>query len=407
MSLAAAAFIVLVQAQDPDLGPETAAGAIGFAMKAPAGWKQVEAGPPAVFRMAAPEGKLAGGSLLVLRLTPDEPHLAKTLGAQNIEYLKRTFPGIEIVKEEEAKIAGLRGHRVQARTKENASWIHVIARSPTEIYMMDLSCLVKEEKAGEALVGKLLGSIRFFDPDETAQEKELAEATAKSLKDRKMPAACLGESYDIVFAADKVLGTIKSSLKEAQVAGRPGYEFESETRLVDSDGGRRIEVVKGSFLLDGTWQKQDGELTLEDKKNGTRKHRSIATVENGACKVTRSIKGEADDASFAVGAAAYLDSVADYARVAVAMGGKGKGALRVIPGFSNGWVPEIDDVNDPERMKVHGGERVVRLVLNTSRRFSNRTFLYEADGPPISVQATGIRIEIRRCTKADYEKVKQ
>ncbi len=408
MAFVGPVLLLAALCQDPELGDEVKGEEIGFGVRPPKGWKQVPANAPALFKVSAPEGKFSGPvSLLLLRVTPDEPYLVKTLGAKNIDYLKKTYGEIKIVTEDEVKVGGARAHRVHARYKENTSWMYAIGRSPTEFYFVDFTCPTKDEEAARVLLQKVLDSLRFFAGEPSKEVSAGWAATVAALKGAKLPAGSLGENWNKIHVAGRVLGTIMSSVREAKVAGRDGYEFEVVAKMGDPEGGRRIESVKGSFTLDGAFQKQEGDLTLESKAEGKRSYRSVMTLENGGCKVTRTIGGETDETSLDFGPAAFIDSVGDFVRAALAAKGKGKYAIRVATGFNNSTAYELLETADPEKMKVEGGERVVRLILSKSSGFGNRTYLFEDDGRFFSVQTPGIKIEIRRCTKEEFEKEKQ
>ena len=392
--------VLLAALQDPDLAPESKLDEIGFAMRTPAGWKQVDSPPPAIFKLIAPDGKLDKGNLLAVKISPEEPMTARLIGARNVDWYKRNYAGFELKKEEEIKVAGSPAHRIAGLHKETACWRVTVERSPSEFYSFDLQCDARSIDAGAALLQKVVDSIRFWPPELTKEEKDGATAAALALKSAKLPPAILGDSHYLVTIAGRILGSQKLTLRENN-----GLEFESAFQMQDGSGGKRIETARGSFTLDGSLQKQDAELVLESKEGGKRSFRAVTSIEKGRAAIARTIGGVTTETSVDVGPATFIDTIADIARAVLASKGKGLYAILILSPFGTSPASDLLEVADAEKVSMDGAESVLRVVLSKSFRYRQRTFLFEEDGRFRSVKTPGVSIEMRRCTKEEYEKV--
>jgi hypothetical protein len=388
--------ILLAALQDPDLAPESKLDDVGFALRPPSDWKQVDSPPPAIFKLVAPEGKLAKGSLLAIKFSPEEPMTAKSMGAKNVDWYKRNYAGFDVKGDEELKVGGFPAHRTAGIHKETACWRVSVERSPSEFYFLDLQCDAKSVDAGAALLKKVIDSVRFWTPELTKEERDGAAAAAAALKGAKLPPATLGDSHFLVTIAGRILGSQKLTISEGDAV-----EFESAFQMQDSAGGRRQETVKGSFKLDGSLQKQ----TSEAKEGGKRAFRAVTTIENRRALIQRTIGGATTETVMETAPATYLDTIADIVRSVLATKGKASYAIHILSPFGTAPASDLLEVADAEKVSMDGHESVLRIVLSKSFRYRQRTFIFEEDGRFRSVKTPGVAIEIRRCTKEEYEKV--
>jgi hypothetical protein len=142
---------------------------------------------------------------------------------------------------------------------------------------------------------------------------------------------------------------------------------------------------------------------VEPKGGARRVHTVSAQIEDGTCTLNRVVDGVADDTSFAA-PGAYLSDVAECVRAALAAQGKANYTLRTVQAFRDRAGLDALEVAAPEKTKVSGGERVMRVVLSRLDRGASRVLRFENDGALESVRRAGIHLAIRRCSRDEFEK---
>lgn len=399
-----AALALLFPVQDPALADEVRIDAVGFAIRPPEGWRTVRVDPPSLLKYQPPEGGLAGGDFLVVGIDPGEPRTSKSVGAGLLEWQMKKFEGTELVEQEDIRVGGAPALSLQLRWKEHLVWKVVVARSPVELYLLDFTWASSQEAAGRSLFRKAIDSARFWNVEPSREESAAIETSVAALKEAKLPPAVVGELLHLVTIADRPFGTWRVVVRKARVGDRDGYEFESVNELAGSDGGRKVDTVRGSFLLDGSRQQVDAERVVEATGRARETYRATVTIREGKCAISRSINGEPDDVSFPASPGLYIADVADLVRCVLAAKGKGTYALRRFDPFANSPGLETLEIAAPERMKARDGERNLIVALGRTDRRQNLVYRFEEDGRLESVKFPGVRSEIRRCTREEFEK---
>ncbi len=400
--------LVLALLAIQDLGDEVKDDLAGSAIQLPAKWTIVLRDPGVLLKAKPPEGGLSGGVLTWERWDFMEPMSFERMVNPVLEWLKKNQEGHEVVKREDLTVGGLKAQTITSKWKETFAWRTVIRRSPTDIGVLEVMCAAAAEKEGAALVAKMLGTVRFYEPAEDKTLPALAEAAAKILKGSKVPAARLGTAH-FLFAVDGVvISKLRHTVREAKVEGAAGYEVESLSTMSNPNGVKQVDAVKASFVLDGSYQKAELERQL-DSKDGKRTWKAVAVIAKGKCTIVRSGDGgEAETVALEVGPATYLDIVCDESRAALAAAGKAMAAQRIVSPITKNRVRgEILEIAEPEKMRIRGAEaRLVRVVLSQLDGDRQRSFVYEDDGRLATYRFPAVHGESRSCTKEEYEKAK-
>lgn len=402
----ALALLTVFAAQDPLLGEESKVEDLGFAIRGPKGWRQVKSASPTLFRVQCVEGAPAGGDLLLILPNLDDPLTPAQLGRQNEEWLKKKYEGCEIVKNETRTIAGCSSNWLHWRHKETSGAKVGVFRGPTELFMLDLTAQKTDEAAALDLVARVAGSMRFWTPEPTAEEKDALDAGAARLKESRPPAGEVRETHKLILIAGRTFGRERVTVREAEVDGRKGFEFRSETLVIDSEGSRRAETVAGWMVPDGSYQRVEVRRTVEIQGQAKQEHAADVVLRDGKVTAKRTIRGEVWDAEFDAGSNAWLAELSELATSTLAMAPKGIYAIRTVECFAGRALMDQLEVAAPDRAKLPDGERLVRMVLSERNRNQHRVLQFEEDGRFLSLKVPGVRLEMVRTTPEEYEKVK-
>jgi hypothetical protein len=394
-------LLLLITAQE--LGDEVKDPAAGWSVRFPNSFKVTHQ-----IRGKQVQARGEKGAFVLERAEFLEPQTFARLLSTPLEWLKKDQEGHEVVAKEEITVAGFRAHRLHTRWKGTSTWRYFIRLSPYEVVSLEAHWPQEDEKAGAESVAKVAGSIVITTPEEPPESGERVAGAVGLLKEAKVPASRLATRH-LAFAVDGVdISKLKITIAEATVSGRAGYSIDSLSSMVNKGGGsKQTDVVRASFLMDGSWQKAEWERTVEE--NGQKHlYKATALIEKGKCTISRALDTETESASLDAGPGTYLDIISDEARAAMAMKGKALLAQRIVHFLGrNRAVVELADIADLERMRLGGAAaRPLRVVSSQLVGLRHRTFIYEEDGRLASYRYPAARGESRAITAEEYDRIK-
>jgi hypothetical protein len=407
MSLLLPLVFLLVQA--PAAAPQELEGphrneAYDFEIGLPKGWETLAKPGAALFRLQAPAGTMADGTVWLLHHDSNHPVTLAFLTDTFRTKAATEYPGYKSLTERDV-MAGTHAARqivfsAKAKGDKELVFVHtLIQRQLQEYFILDVVGAVGEKERALALSDKMLASFRSGLPPPQEREERIARTLAL-LKDAPPRPAFAGTLWHELLVANERLGWQKCVLREAKVDGAPGWEFELECRQEDADGGRRSDISKGAFTLDGSIQRVEYRRTVTTPKDPPVDCRESASLVRGVCKATRRYLDQKEEKEFKA-PGAYLGDIAGLIRRWLALAPAGKNAIRVLEPFRD--LPAVEEWENggPSRIRLDGNEMDLIHARVTHGRQDFTDYFFDLDGSLRKRKGPRGIVVLRRCTEEE------
>jgi hypothetical protein len=392
----------------PEIGATVRSEAYDFEIQVPSTWKRAPAAAPTFFRIEAPAGGIAEGTAWLLHGESNHPATLAFLVAEFRRRAEGQYPGFEKISErEDARAAGCPAYVCVFAAKPKGRdmvFIHaIVQRQLQEYFVLDGVAARGEKDRIEAIHSRMLASLKFGLPMPRERAETLAR-TARLLKASGVRAELLGTCWHQILVGKQKLGWQRTLLREGKVEGGPGYEFEMEMELADSEGGRHHEISRGSFTPDGAVQTVDFRKSVQDPRKAAIEVKESASLVRGTYKAVREFLDAKVEKTIAAPEGTVLGDIADTMRRRLIIAGPGTYALRVLLPFRDLAATEEWEVAAATRIRTDVGERELVTAFVKPERQEMWEYLYEPGGALYQRKAPRNPFLLRRCTEEEAKK---
>jgi len=403
-----AGLVLLLCAQDPAIDATVRSESYDFEIRIPAAWKRSPSSAPTFFRIDAPAGEIAEGAAWLLHGEPNHPATLSFLASEFRRRAETQYPGFEKLSErEDATAAGCPAYICVFAAKPKGRdmvFVHaIVQRQLQEYFVLDAAAAKGERAKIEAMHDRILATLRFGLPMAKAREETLARTTAL-MKGSGVRSELLGVQWHRILVGKQKLGWQRTLLREGEVDGAPGYEFEMEMELEDVEGGRHHEISKGSFTADGAIQKVDFRKSVRAPRQPAIEMKESSSLVRGNVKSVREFLNVKLEKSVKVPEGTLLGDVADTMRRRLVLAGPGKYALRVLLPFHDLPAAEDWEIAASAKIRTDAGERELMTALVKPDRQEMWEYLYEPGGALFQRKTPRNPFLLRRCTEEEAKR---
>jgi hypothetical protein len=276
----------------------------------------------------------------LIRVPIQNPTTLDQLQAQLDQHIDK-YTDKKILYRRQATIGGRPAYQIAVNTKLDTGDRVVllrtaIHRSHLDYYMFDCRAGEGDFQKVQGVLEKSIASFRLEPAEASTEERAAAARTIAALKDGVFRAKELpSETWQGVFVEKIKVGYQVQRLRLAKVEGAEGLEYEADTVLDLKKGGGTKFTLRGSFTLDGRYQKMSGEeiLLTEDEKE--LKYRYTIVLKDGKVTAQRHMNGVDEETSFTVPEPTLLTDVVDVFRRAASLRGKSTYFFHTLNPFEN------------------------------------------------------------------------
>ena len=406
MSLLLAIF--LAQVQDPiELGDKVRNESYDFEIGIPKNWESRPSNNT-FFRVQAPAGSLADGAVWLVNHDSNHPVTLAFLTETFLTRASTEYKGFKSLTERDVTAGGFPGRQIvfsaTAKGDKELVFAHtLIQRQLQEYFILDVVGAAREKERVLELSDKMLASFRTGLPGPKDRDARIAK-TAALLKAAPARPGLAGTQWHELTVAKQKLGWQKHVLREAKVDGAPGWEFEIEFHQEDDEGGKRSDISKGAFTVDGAIQRVEFQRHVKTPKDPPVDVRESASIVRGAFKATREFLGQKVEKKFEAPEGTYLGDIAETIRRYLALAPAGTNAIRVLEPFRDVAVVEEWENGGPGRIRVDDKELELIQALVTFGRQIAAEHLYDLDGSLRRRKGNRGLMILRRCTEEEAVK---
>lgn len=406
MPLLAVAFSLLVALQDAELGNAVTLESVDCSFRPPAKWSATGGVPPTLVKLTAPKDGLAGGRMAFIYVELQRPVALDRFAEETQSHFAKEFQTHRVVDAKPLDVDGAPGRLliVQGKTqdgREVALARALIQRGYLDYFIFEATADSKEEQKMVALLRQVLATLAFGLP--LSKEEEAGRARfQEALRALERPKAPEEIHFAVRFGKE-TLGGQRLLVREKTVDGEPGYAFESEMTIGDRDGAAKKVVGRGEFARSLRTQRVEYEEAIEAKDKPKVVFREVAELRAGKVAAEREIDGQKVAASFAVPEGTVHSEVAEILRGWLAVKGAMSYAFWVLSPFRNEPRVESLQIEKPEMIRAHDGERLIAAGFAKVARARNLQYFFEQDGTLYRLASGRSPFEIRRCTREEYK----
>jgi hypothetical protein len=391
----AGGFLLILLAQD--LGPAHVDEDHKFSVRPPAEWVRKGTAPGAV-SFAPPEKVAALTYFNATHYLASNPTPLASFVKQAKDFIKEKFQGVQSSEEKELRVAGRPAFRLAFTQGDVLQVKTIVLRTNREYYLLDAQMAVSEAGKYRGAVEAAMASLELRPMKFTDEELAGMARFAGALKSASA-AGLEGEEWHAVHLGRKKIGRqrTKFSLSGDRLA------FELDITSDFGEGGQDSSVIRGSFSVDGRFQKVDVERTKQNPKDRWQ-FRASGTIEGGRAKVFRDMNGSKEDASFAVEEGVFFDDAAEVFQKVLLGSGKGAYLIRTLSPFEDEPGIRSVEVSDREPMEIEGTRQDTSVVFARADRGKSVTYYYAADRKLIRQGGLKDSFFLRAVTKEEAEK---
>ena len=397
--------ICLAQAQDPiELGDKVRNEPHDFEIGIPKGWDSRPTGNT-FFRIQAPAGSLADGATWLVQHDSNHPVTLAFITETFRTRASTEYPGFKSLTERDVTAGGYPARQIvfaaTAKGEKELVFAHTfIQRQLQEYFILDVVGAFREKERILELSDKMLASFRTGLPGSKERDQRIAK-TAALLKAAPARPGLAGTQWHELIIAKQKLGWQKNVLREAKVDGAPGWEFEVEFHQEDAEGGKRADISKGAFTVDGAVQRVEFSRTVRTPNDPPVDVRESASLVKGVYKATREFLGQKVEKEFKAPEGSYLGDVAETIRRYLALAPAGLNTIRVLEPFRDLAVVEEWENGGPSKIRMDDKEYELIQALVTFGRQIAAEYLYDLDGSLRRRKSNRGLMILRRCTEEE------
>lgn len=363
-----------------------------YTFQPPKGWTSSVRASSTIFSA----GKESRREMEVIRLPVQNPTTPTQFTDQLRKHMEK-YKSKEFLFTRQATIGGRTAWQIAARVEletQNKDKVliyrTVIHRTHLDYYVLDCRADASDSDRALKIFDASIATFRI-EPTALSTEEKAAEArTIAALQDGVLGAKDLQcEAWQGVFLQQVKVGYKTQKLTSATVEGAPGIAFESDTVFDLKKGGNTKYSVRGSFTVDGRYQKMAGEQTVTPEGGKEMKFRHTIVLKDGKVTVRRHMDGADEETSFTVPEGTLLIEVADVFRRAVSLRPKNTYFVRTLDAFESETRTESLEVTGPQTVD---DSRTVLVTFSSVNRGLTDTYWFDESGKLALLRGNAARL---------------